>query len=110
MTFTHFLLALALPLSGPGAAAAFELGWPVNCAAGKTCVVQNYVDSDPGPAARDYHCGGETYQGHDGVDIRIPSVRAMQAGVDVLAAAAGKVARFRDDMPDHDANAAAAAR
>src|SRR5262249_32817798 len=72
--------------------------------AGKTCVIQNYLDDDPGPGARDHQCGAETYDGHDGVDIRIPSLRAMSDGVRVLAAAPGKVARLRDGMPDHGAN------
>src|SRR5882724_1746920 len=93
--------AIALLFIGAGGASAFELAWPVDCVAGKTCVIQNYLDSDPGPAARDYRCGGETYDGHDGVDIRIPSRRAMSDGVNVLAAAAGKVTRLRDYMPDH---------
>jgi len=106
----HLFMALAVPFSGGVTASAFELGWPVDCVIGKTCVIQNYLDSDPGPAALDYRCGGETYQGHNGVDIRIPSLRAMGDGINVLAAAAGRVVRMRDDMPDHGADPAANAR
>ena len=31
-----------------------ELVLPVDCVLGATCEIQNYVDRDPGPGARDY--------------------------------------------------------
>lgn len=99
------LLSTLLPLlAGPGAASAFELAWPADCVAGKTCVIQNYLDDASGPAVHDYQCGAETYDGHDGIDIRVPTLRAMTNGVRVLAAAPGKVARLRDGEPDHGAS------
>jgi murein DD-endopeptidase MepM/ murein hydrolase activator NlpD len=73
---------------------------PVACEIGRTCFVQHYVDHDPSPEARDYRCGTLTYDGHDGTDIRVPTMAAQRAGVDVLAAADGKVLRTRDGMED----------
>jgi murein DD-endopeptidase MepM/ murein hydrolase activator NlpD len=77
-----------------------QFGFPVACEIGRTCIVQNYVDHDPGPAARDYMCGSLTYDKHDGTDVRLPTIAAQRAGVDVLAAAGGEVRRVRDGMTD----------
>jgi len=73
---------------------------PVDCDMGRVCVVQNYVDMDPGPEARDQTCGPLTYDGHKGVDIRVPTYVEMRAGVAVLAAAPGTVKALRNDMED----------
>lgn len=87
-----------------------RLSVPIACeiAAG-ACEVQHYVDRDPGPGARDYRCGGRTYDKHSGVDIRVPDMAAQRRGVDVLAAAPGKVARVRDGMADISVRADGAA-
>lgn len=77
-----------------------ELELPIACEIGRSCVVQQYVDDDPGPGARDYRCGTLTYNGHDGTDFRLPSMAAQRKGVDVRAAADGHVLRARDGMPD----------
>ena len=45
----------------------------VDCDMGRVCVVQNYVDMDPGPEARDQTGGPLTYDGQKGVDFRVPS-------------------------------------
>lgn len=61
----------------------------------------NYVDVDPDTGvARDYTCDRRSYEGHKGVDIAIRSAHEMSEGVDVRAAAAGKVLRFRDGEED----------
>jgi len=78
----------------------FRLGLPIACTPGESCQVQNYVDRDPGPDAKDYRCGRETYQDHNGVDFRLPSMAVQSAGVSVLAAADGRVTRLRDGMAD----------
>lgn len=91
-------LVALLCLTAP--AAAVDLGWPVDCRLGETCHVQNYVDHDPGTGTEDFACGALTYDGHDGTDIALPSLAAMQAGVAVRAAAAGVVKGVRDGMPD----------
>ncbi|MBA4794352.1 MAG: M23 family metallopeptidase [Phenylobacterium sp.] len=77
-----------------------QLVFPVDCVLGQTCEIQNYVDRDPGPGAKDYRCEERTYQDHKGVDIRVPSMAAQRAGVYVLAAAPGVVARLRDGVAD----------
>lgn len=77
-----------------------ELVLPVDCVLGQTCEIQNYVDRDPGPGAQDYQCATRSYQGHNGVDFRIPDMAAQRAGVAVLAAAPGRVVRLRDGMAD----------
>jgi len=77
-----------------------SLRLPVACEVGKTCFIQHYVDRDPSPAAQDYQCGSLTYEGHTGTDIRIPTMAAQKAGVNVLAAADGKVLRVRDGVED----------
>jgi murein DD-endopeptidase MepM/ murein hydrolase activator NlpD len=77
-----------------------KLAFPLACQSGQTCEIQHYVDRDPGPGVLDYRCGHRTYDKHGGVDIRILDMAAQQRGVDVLAAAPGKVARLRDGVPD----------
>ena len=76
------------------------LGLPIACSPGGDCFVQQYFDHDPGPGAKDYRCGARVYDGHDGVDIRLPSIAAQKRGVAVLAAAGGIVRNLRNDMPD----------
>lgn len=104
----RFLLAACLAVVAVPAAA-IELALPLQCTVGVDCAVQHYFDRDPGPDRMDYRCGHQTYDGHDGIDIRVPTLRAMRTGVAVLAAADGVVAALRDAMPDQmltDANAA----
>jgi hypothetical protein len=73
---------------------------PIACTLGVDCYVQQYVDHDPGPDARDFRCGTLSYDGHEGTDFGILSLADMVRGVPVLAAAAGEVATVRDGMPD----------
>lgn len=87
-------LALAVP------AGAFQLSWPVDCTLGRTCHIQHYVDRDPEPGERDFTCGTLSYDGHDGTDIALPNRAAMEAGVNILAAAPGVVSGARDGVPD----------
>lgn len=115
MKFAPFLLAgLAVAFAPPAQSSAQQskpaakteltggprLEFPVACKIGESCEVQNYVDRDPGPGAQDYRCGTNTYQAHGGVDIRIRDMAAQKAGVDVLAAAPGRVSRLRDGVED----------
>lgn len=78
----------------------FRLALPIDCRPGIDCVVQNYFDHDPGPDRRDHMCGHMTYDGHDGIDFRIPSLEAMRRGVMVEAAAPGRVIAVRNDVAD----------
>lgn len=94
-----FFLAACF-VAGPVLAEAPRLGLPVACALGTDCAVQNYVDTDPGTAWKDYTCGAMTYDGHDGTDFRIADLDMLRAGIPVVAAAAGTVLRTRDGMAD----------
>lgn len=94
------LALAALPVASRAAPQPPTFGLPLACVVGRTCEVQHYVDRDPGPGVLDYRCGHRTYQGHNGVDIRLLDMAAQRAGVDVLAAAPGRVARLRDGVQD----------
>ena len=104
MSKTGSALALAglsgLMLAEAAYAGPPRLTFPVACELGRTCVLQNHVDLDPSPDAKDFACGTLTYDGHNGTDIRVPTLEAQRAGVEVLAAASGRVARVRDGVPD----------
>jgi hypothetical protein len=91
------LLASIAPL---GATETPALDLPVVCEMGSVCTVQLYVDHDEGAGAVDYTCGTLTYDGHQGTDIRVPDLVAMEQGVSVVAAAAGTVRAIRDGEPD----------
>jgi murein DD-endopeptidase MepM/ murein hydrolase activator NlpD len=77
-----------------------SLALPIRCQPGVSCFFQNYVDHDISDRVRDYRCGGRSYDGHDGTDIRIRNQEIQIQGVDVLAAAAGRVIGGRNDMAD----------
>ena len=98
------LVAAVLPWAASAAPApaldAPRLAWPLACELGRTCFIQRYVDRDAGPSARDYTCGTETQDKHNGTDIRLRDMADERVGVDVLAAADGRVARLRDGEPD----------
>jgi hypothetical protein len=102
------LMAGATPSASQAEAQGPRLSFPVACKIGETCEIQNYVDRDPGPGAKDYRCGPRTYEAHSGVDIRIRDMAAQRAGVDILAAAPGKVTRLRDGVADISVKAAGA--
>ena len=93
------LLHLAF-LAEAQASETFALTLPVKCQLGVTCFVQNYVDHDTSSQVRDFLCGGRTYDGHDGTDIRLPDLQIQQGDVDVLASAPGRVVATRDGVED----------
>ena len=82
------------------AADPIALSFPVRCELGATCFVQSYVDHDLSKESRDYQCGSRTYDGHNGTDIRVLDLGMQRAGVEVLAAATGRVIGARDGMTD----------
>ncbi len=94
------LLALSLPFAGIATAEGLTLQLPVDCTLGDTCYIQQYMDRDPGAAFTDYQCRGLSYDGHKGTDFALPTRADMEAGVNVVAAADGRVRGFRDGMPD----------
>ena len=89
---------MAMLAAAPAAAGGLSLGLPIACDPGKDCWVQQYFDHDPSTAAKDYACGAETYDGHDGTDIRI---RDTASEANVVAAADGIVRAVRDGEDDH---------
>lgn len=96
-------IALSLTLASPVLAGDFLLDIPVDCGIGEDqgCFIQHYVDRDAGPARRDVMCRTTlTYDGHGGTDFALRSWADMEAGVDVLAAAAGTVRAVRDGVED----------
>lgn len=90
--------ALMLLAAAQAARGEMRFGLPIACTPGANCWVQNYADRDSGPGVADHACGAETYDGHDGTDIRL---RDTAAKADVLAAAAGTVRAIRDGEEDH---------
>ncbi|MBL94067.1 MAG: hypothetical protein CFH06_00109 [Alphaproteobacteria bacterium MarineAlpha3_Bin5] len=83
-----------------GVEESIELSLPINCKVGLNCWIVNYVDHDPTKNAKDFRCGGLTYDGHKGTDFAIRDIKEMDYGVSVLAAASGKIIAVRDGMPD----------
>jgi len=75
-------------------------GLPVDCAMGSVCSIQNYIDHDPGPGWLDHTCGPLSYDGHRGIDFRVPTQIDMRRGVAVIAAADGEVVIAKDGQPD----------
>ena len=75
--------------------------FPAGCAYGQDCWAVNYVDVDGTEgAAQDFKCGPKSYDAHKGTDFALGSIAQMQGGVDVFAAAAGRVQRIRDGESD----------
>ncbi len=98
-----YLVLISLCLAAAidaGAEEVISLALPIKCQPGLTCFFQNYVDHDASDKVRDYRCGGRSYDGHDGTDIRIRNLEIQRQGVEVLAAAPGRVIGGRNDMED----------
>lgn len=96
MRTTALLIACAMPVMAQD----LTLAQPLDCNLGESCYIQNYVDHDPSEAASDFMCGTLAYDGHKGTDFALLSLEMMDSGVDVLAAAAGRVLGVRNDMDD----------
>lgn len=92
--------AMLAALVFPTVSFAQELGLPAQCTPGKDCFVQNFVDMLPGGGVSDPFCGTATYDGHDGLDLRIRSMADAERGVAVIAVADGTVEGLRDGVPD----------
>jgi murein DD-endopeptidase MepM/ murein hydrolase activator NlpD len=105
MTFRHVLWVASaglIPAASLPAPQPLRLIVPVTCAMQRDCLIQKLVDVDPTLKRVDYRCGSLTTNGHDGVDIRLRTMADMRAGVNVIAAGAGRVLRARDGEPDMD--------
>lgn len=106
------LIAACMTLAAPVVAGDPILSLPIDCDLGHSCYVQHYVDLDPSPAVQDFQCGDLTYDGHKGTDFALLTLADMARGVDVLAAAAGRVVGVRDGVADviYSAETAAASK
>lgn len=93
-------LLLLAAATAPASAEPPRLALPLDCDYGRTCVIEDYVDAEPGPGQRDYTCGLKSRDDHRGVDFMLLSFEAMEEGVSVLAAAPGIVSATRDGMAD----------
>ncbi len=93
-------IAALIGLGGAAAAKPPQLTLPIDCKIGTSCFIQQYMDVDPGPGAKDYKCGGASYNKHSGTDFRVRNLQDVRRGVKVLAAAPGTVLRLRDQVPD----------
>jgi Peptidase family M23 len=79
-----------------------QLAFPLEGVLNRDFFLHNYVDLDPTTGIRDYACGVKSYDGHEGVDITLPSFAAMDSGVTVKAAAPGVVIVVHDGMFDRN--------
>lgn len=91
---------LKLSLAVPATAGDFSLSNPIDCDLSGPCYIQQYVDHDPSDKASDFTCAGLSYDGHKGTDFALPTSDMIQQGINVLAAASGRIARARDGMED----------
>lgn len=102
MFFRTILLASLMQISS-GLNASAEppvLRLPIVCHLNANCFIQQYMDVDDTGGARDFAGGQATYDGHKGTDFRLPTLKKMRTGVNVVAAAAGRVVGVRNDMAD----------
>ena len=80
-----------------------ELSTPLEGIAGKDFFIVNYVDHDSSVnAIKDYQCGTQTYDGHQGTDFTLRSFAQMDSGVAVLSAADGVVFHVVDSLYDRN--------
>ncbi len=85
---------------GPARADAPSLRFPLDCDLGEDCFIQQYMDRDPGPGARDHTCGPLSYDGHTGTDIRVMDLSDLARDIPVFAAAPGIVIGLRNSTAD----------
>ncbi len=95
-----FIFTVLLFLAVPSRAQTPSFQMPLDCKPGENCWVVNHVDVDPSETAQDFRCGSLTYNDHHGTDFGITDQVTMETGIDVLAAADGKVLRARDKIED----------
>ena len=77
-----------------------KLDLPLKCTLGQDCFVQHHVDTQGGSKASDHTCGSLSYNDHRGTDIRIKTLKDMEVGVPVIAAADGVVGNLRRGIKD----------
>lgn len=93
-------MILMLCAAAPAVARDPSFAQPIDCSLGDDCFILNLVDADPGAGVADYTCGPRAYDTHKGTDFALSSHAAMDKGVDVLAAAPGRVRGLRDGVEE----------
>ena len=121
VTLTAALVATSActkPAPSPTAAPSCALSdftitrFPLDGVNGRGFMINNYVDLDPSsPDVADFRgrtgARARTYDGHQGIDIDIPSFREMDDGRAVIhAVTAGVVEQVIDDQPDRNVTCA----
>lgn len=99
----HFLFIILIGLFAFPALAqnTTKFSFPVECELGENCWFAQYVDVDPSPEThKDFKCTARTYEDHKGTDIALRNRTVMKDGVNVLAAADGKILRVRNGESD----------
>lgn len=75
--------------------------FPLECKLGETCWTVNYVDMNPEEGkVEDFQCLNRSYDNHKGTDFAVRHMGDIEAGINVLAGASGKVLRLRDGETD----------
>ena len=78
---------------------------PVACTIGADCWITRYPNTAaPGTPPKDFKCGALTDADSTGIDIALRDAASMQAGVNILAVANGKIMNVRDDIDDAPAD------
>lgn len=90
---------LALIMNEPCSAQFLQI--PIAGQEGRDWTIVNYVDwKDTG--FMDAYCGSKAYDGHEGTDFTLRSFKQMDSGVNVLAAASGRVTFIKDGEFDRE--------
>ena len=100
MKLTGAVFAVALPFASPALAEGFLLSPPIDCDLTTDCYIQQFVDSDPTPAASDFTCSTLSYDGHKGTDFALRNRAQIAQDIRVLASAPGRIKGIRDGMAD----------
>jgi murein DD-endopeptidase MepM/ murein hydrolase activator NlpD len=74
--------------------------FPSTCTLNENCYIKFYVDHGTNGAIADFKQGQLSSHQHTGTDIALATFKQADDGVDVIAAADGKVLRTRDGMRD----------
>lgn len=94
-------LILSLCMASLCASAQAFLHTPIEGEQSRDWIIVNYVDWEI-DGFKDYRCGTKSYDGHQGTDFAIRSFAQMDSGVQVLAAAAGRVTYVQDGLYDRE--------
>jgi len=103
--YVFWVMVVVLFAQSARALEAGGLTLPLDCVLGESCWIPNYVDLKLGQGVLDYTCGDASYDAepgahHKGTDFAVRDLAAVQAGVAVRAAAAGRVLGVRDGEVD----------